>query len=135
MGSLYAFRPQLGLSSIPGVAPIVFVVVDDISAQASLELLIRCEGWQPKTFKSAGEFMAQPQPLVPSCLILTVSPTDLNYLEVQQQIARERPETPIIVVSGCGDIPTAVRVIKAGAVDLLVKPFSDDVLLSAIRQG
>jgi FixJ family two-component response regulator len=60
---------------------------------------------------------------------------DLNGLELQKIIAQERAEMPIIFISGCGDIPTTVRAMKAGAVDFLVKPFGNDVLLRAIREG
>jgi FixJ family two-component response regulator len=116
-------------------APIVFVVDDDLSVRESLELLIRCEGWQPETFPSAREFLTRPRPLVPSCLILDLALPDLNGLELQKVIAQERAEMPVIFMSGCGDIPTTVRAMKAGAVDFLVKPFGNDVLLRAIRES
>ena len=135
MSLAHAFGHQLGLPSIPNVAPIVFVVDDDISVRESLELLIRCEGWQPETFESSQEFFGRTPPLVPSCVILDLSLPDLNGLEVQKKIARERTEMPIIFISGCGDIPTTVQAMKAGAVDFLVKPFSNDVLLGAIRES
>jgi FixJ family two-component response regulator len=135
MSSAHALSLQLGLPSIPNVTPIVFVVDDDISVRESLELLIRCEGWQPETFDSAQEVLGRARPFVPSCVILDLSLPDLNGLEAQKKIARERAETPIIVISGCGDIPTTVRAMKAGAVDFLVKPFSNDVLLGAIRES
>jgi len=135
MSSAHAFGHQLGLPSIPNVAPIVFVVEDDTSVRESLELLIRCEGWQPETFESAQDFLGRARPLVPSCVILGLSLPDLNGLEVQKKIARERAEMPIIFISGCRDIPTTVRAMKAGAVDFLVKPFSNDVLLGAIRES
>lgn len=135
MSLAHAFVHELGLPSIPNVAPIVFVVDEDASVRESLELLIRCEGWQAETFESAHAFLARPRPLVPSCLILDLSLPDTNGLEVQKQIARERAETPIICISGCGDIPTTVRAMKAGAVEFLMKPFSKNALLSAIRES
>jgi len=135
MSSAHAFSHQLGLPSIPNLTPIVFVVDDDISVRESLELLIRCEGWQPETFESAQEFLGRTRPLVPSCVILDLSLPDLNGLEVQKKIAREYAGLPIIFISGCGDIPTTVQAMKAGAVDFLVKPFSNDVLLRAIRES
>jgi FixJ family two-component response regulator len=135
MSSAHAFGHQFGAASIPNVAPIVFVVDDDDTVRVSLGQLIHSQGWRPEVFESAGEFLAQSRPLVPSCLIIALSPADPNDLNVQKHIARERPEVPIIVISGYGDIPTTVQVIKAGAVDLLVKPFSNEILLGAIRQG
>jgi FixJ family two-component response regulator len=135
MDSAHGLGHQFRVSSSPDVRPVVFVIDDDISVLASLQCLIRCEGWQHKAFESAREFITGPRPFVPSCLILALQSPDPRDLEVQKQIARERPEIPIIVISGYGHIPTTVQAIKAGAVDFLVKPLSDDVLLSAIRQG
>jgi FixJ family two-component response regulator len=116
-------------------APIVFVVDDDISVRESLELLIRCAGWQPETFASAQEFLARPRALVPNCLILDVSLPDLNGLDLQKRIANDRTDMPIIFITGHGDVPMTVRAMKAGAVEFLIKPFSDDILLSAIRHA
>ncbi|MGA8312232.1 MAG: response regulator [Terriglobales bacterium] len=115
------------------VTPIVFVVDDDVSVRESLELLIRCEGWQPATLASAQEFLACPRALVPSCLVLDVSLPGLNGLDLQKRVAVERTEMPIIFITGYGDVPMTVQAMKAGAVEFLTKPFSDDVLLSAIR--
>jgi len=115
--------------------PIVFVVDDDISVRESLQLLIECEGWHPETFASAQEFLDRPRSLVPSCLVLDVSLPGLNGLDVQKRVAVERPDMPIIFITGYGDVPTTVRAMKAGAVEFLTKPFSDDALLNAIRQA
>jgi len=131
----HAFGHQLGLPSIPDVTPIVFVVDDDISVRKSLELLIRCEGWQSEVYESGQEFLRRTRALVPSCLILDLSLPDLNGLEVQKMIARERAEMPIIFMSGCRDVPATVQAMKAGAVDFLLKPFSNEVLLRAIREA
>jgi FixJ family two-component response regulator len=115
--------------------PIVFVVDDDISVRESLQLLIQCEGWHPETFASAQEFLDRPRSLVPSCLVLDVSLPGLNGLDLQKRVAVERPDMPIIFITGYGDVPTTVRAMKAGAVEFLTKPFSDDALLNAIRQA
>ena len=80
--------------------PIVFVVDDDVSVRESLELLIRCEGWQLETFASAQEFLAHPQALVPSCLVLDVSLAGLNGLDLQKRVAVERTDMPIIFITG-----------------------------------
>jgi FixJ family two-component response regulator len=115
------------------VTPIVFVVDDDVSVRESLELLIRCEGWQPTTLASAQEFLACPRALVPSCLVLDVSLPGLNGLDLQKRVAVERTDMPIIFITGYGDVPMTVQAMKAGAVEFLTKPFNDDVLLTAIR--
>jgi RNA polymerase sigma factor (sigma-70 family) len=116
-------------------APIVFVVDDDISVRESLESLIRCEGWQPQTFCSADEFLDHPRAATPSCLVLDLTLPGLNGLELQERVAANRSDMPIIFISGYGDVPKTVRAMKAGAVEFLTKPFSDDDLLSALRQA
>jgi FixJ family two-component response regulator len=115
--------------------PTVFVVDDDVSVRESLELLIRCAGWQPEIFGSAQEFLARPRLLAPSCLVLDVNLPDLNGLELQKRIAADRIDMPIIFITGYGDVPMTVQAMKAGAVEFLTKPFGDDVLLSAIRHA
>jgi FixJ family two-component response regulator len=120
---------------MPGSRPLVFVVDDDVSVRESLELLIRYEGWEPEIFASANEFLSRPRPLVPSCLILDLSLPGLSGLDLQKRIASERADMPIIFITGHGDIPSTVQAMKAGAVEFLTKPFTDDALLSAIRQA
>jgi FixJ family two-component response regulator len=115
--------------------PIVFVVDDDVSVRRSLELLIASAGWKPETFASAQEFLSSPRILAPSCLVLDVSLPDLNGLELQKRIAGDRSDMPIIFISGYGDVPMTVQAMKAGAVEFLTKPFSDDVLLTAIQHA
>jgi len=115
------------------VTPIVFIVDDDVSVRESLELLVRCEDWQPETFASAQEFLDYPRVHVPNCLVLDVSLPGLNGLELQRRIAVERTEMPIIFITGHGDVPMTVQAMKAGAVEFLTKPLNDDVLLTAIR--
>jgi FixJ family two-component response regulator len=131
----HAFGDQLESSTMTPETPIVFVVDDDISVRESLELLIRSEGWQPETFASAQDFLSRPRTLVPSCLVLDVSLPGLNGLELQKRVATERTDVPIIFITGYGDVPMTVQAMKAGAVEFLTKPFSDDVLLSAIRNA
>jgi FixJ family two-component response regulator len=115
--------------------PTVFVVDDDISVRESLELLIRCAGWQAETFASAQEFLSRPRVLAPSCLVLDVGLPDLNGLDLQKRVAADRTDMPIIFITGHGDVPMTVQAMKAGAVEFLTKPFGDEVLLGAIRNA
>ena len=115
--------------------PVVFVVDDDSSVRESLEHLIRFEGWLPVAFGSAQEFLAHPRVFVPNCVLLDVLLPDLNGLELQKRIALERHDTPIIFITGLGDVPMTVRAMKAGAQEFLIKPVNDDVLLTAIREA
>jgi FixJ family two-component response regulator len=112
---------------------IVFVVDDDVSVRESLEALLRHEGWNPEIFESAQQFLARPKPATPSCLILDVNLPDLNGLDLQQRLAPDRTDMPIIFLTGFGDVPMTVRAMKAGAAEFLTKPFDDEVLLAAVR--
>ena len=130
-----ALGQQFGRSSMPPTKPIVFVVDDDISVRESLELLIASAGWQPEIFASAQEFLHCPRSPVPNCLVLDLSLPGLNGLELQRRIAAERTDMPIIFITGHGDVPSTVQAMKAGATEFLTKPFSEDALLTAIRQA
>jgi FixJ family two-component response regulator len=122
------------LSPAPTAGPIVFVVDDDVSVREALELLIRKLGWQPEIFASAQEFLDRPRSLVPSCLV-HISLPGLSGLELQKRIAVERTDMPIIFITGYGDVPKSVQAMKAGAVEFLTKPVSNEDLLAAIRQA
>jgi FixJ family two-component response regulator len=122
-------------STMSHATPVVFVVDDDVSVRESLEGLIRCAGWRPETFASAEAFLSHPRVLAPSCLVLDVGLPDLNGLDLQKRIAADRTDMPIIFITGYGDVPMTVQAMKAGAVEFLMKPFGDEVLLEAIRQA
>jgi len=115
--------------------PIVYVVDEDISVRESLELLIESAGWQPETFAAASDFLAHPKSAVPCCLILDVNLPDLNGLELQDRVASEHCEMPIIFLTGHVDILMTVRAMKRGALEFLTKPFDSDVLLNAIQRA
>ena len=115
--------------------PVVFVVDDDVSVRESLELLITYAGWRCETFTSAAQFLGRPRVAVPSCLVLDVNLPDLSGLDLQQRVASDRGDMPIIFITGYGDVPMTVKAMKAGAVEFLTKPFSDDVLLGAIESA
>ncbi len=115
--------------------PIVFVVDDDLTVRESLESLIGTSGWRAETFASAREFLARPQASVPSCLVLDVALPDFSGLDLQKRVAVDRPEMPVIFITGCGDISMSVQAMKAGAVEFLTKPFRNEALLDAIRHA
>jgi FixJ family two-component response regulator len=126
---------EVGSAPMATAKPIVFVVDDDVWIRESLQTLLQDEGWQAETFASAREFLDRPRPLTPNCLVLDVSLPALDGLELQKRIAAERTDMPIIFITGHGDIPMSVGAMKAGAIEFLTKPFSDEVLLTAIRQA
>ena len=115
--------------------PIVFVVDSDASVRESLEQLINAAGWRAETFASAREFLDRPRSFVPSCLILDVTLPDLNGLELQERIATERTDMPIIFLTGLADVAMTVRAMKRGALEFLTKPFDAEVLVIAIQQA
>ena len=130
-----AVSHQWGPAPMPTASSIIFIVDDDISVRESLELLIQNEGWQPKTFASAQEFLDCPRAVVPSCLVLDLSLPGLDGLELQKRLAGERTDMPIIFITGYGDVPKTVQAMKRGAVEFLTKPFNDEILLTAIKQA
>ena len=114
--------------------PTVFVVDDDIAVRNSLKLLMESAGWESETFASGSEFLARPRAAAPSCLVLDVVLPNVNGWDLQKLVA-DRADMPIIFISGHGDVPIAVRAMKAGAVDFLTKPVVDDILLMAIKKA
>ena len=130
-----AIQQKTGCPAMMPVQPIVFVVDDDISVRESLELLIHIAGWQAKLFASAKAFLDHPPATVPHCLVLDISLPGLNGLDLQKRVMTERPEMPIIFITGHGDVPKSVQAMKAGAVEFLTKPFANEVLLDAVRHA
>jgi FixJ family two-component response regulator len=114
---------------------VVFVVDDEASIRKSLEDLIRSIGLRVEAFASAQEFLRSKRPDVPGCLVLDVRLKGLSGLDLQKRMAKAGMETPIIFITGHGDIPMSVQAMKAGAVEFLTKPFRDQDLLDAIEQA
>ncbi|MCU1258775.1 MAG: nodW [Bryobacterales bacterium] len=112
-------------------SPIVFVVDDDYRVREALCSLIASVGLEVVAFGSAAEFLQSEKPDCPACLVLDLELPDTNGLELQQQLAAgDGP--PIVFITGHGNIPSSVRAMKAGAVEFLPKPFSEEDLLRAI---
>jgi len=117
------------------VAPIVFIVDDDLSVRRTTERLVRTAGFNTQTFTSAREFLKNPRPDAPACLILDVRMPGLDGMQLQRELAQSGINLPIIFITGHGDIPMSVRAMKAGAVEFLTKPFRSQSLLEAIRSA
>lgn len=112
----------------------VYVVDDDLSMREALSSLARSRGFRVKTFDSARAFLAHPRSQGPSCLILDICLPGLTGPELHGELERTRNTIPTIYLTGNGDVPTAVRAMKAGAVEFLTKPFEHKALLAAIQQ-
>ena len=113
--------------------PTVFVVDDDAAVRQSFEWLVGSVGLKTETYASARAFLDGYDPARPGCLVLDVRMPGMSGLELQERLAAEGITLPVIVVSGYGDVPTAVRVMKQGAVDFIEKPFSDQAMLDRIQ--
>lgn len=112
--------------------PIVFIVDDDRGICDALSELLSTFDLHAVTFGSAAEYIAYPKPDVPACLILDLELPDINGLDLQSRVMHDN-HPPIVFISGHGDIPSSVRAIKAGAIDFLTKPFTDEDLIRAIN--
>jgi two-component system response regulator FixJ len=115
--------------------PTVFVVDDDQAMRTSLQWLIESTGMQVRTFESADAFLAAYYPGRSGCLLLDVRMPGMSGLELQGYLAREGYRLPVIMITGHGDVPMAVKAMKAGAVDFIEKPFHDEDLLRSIRNA
>jgi FixJ family two-component response regulator len=123
------------LPCAPPAEPIVFVIDDDPSVRRSLELLICSAGWNCSAFACAEDFLASDRPHLPTCLLLDVSLPGLNGLDLQDRLAVDRPDMPIIFITGYGDVPMTVRAMKHGAFDFFTKPLRGDLVVLAIAQA
>jgi FixJ family two-component response regulator len=117
------------------VGPTVFVVDDDEAIREALKSLISSVGLQVATFASAREFLQSRGPDAPGCMVLDVRLPGLSGLDLQRELSDANIHTPIIFITGHGDIPMTVQAMKAGAVEFLTKPFRDQDLLDAIQQA
>lgn len=113
----------------------VFVVDDDQAMRSSLKWLIESIGVQVESFASADEFLREYQPGRTGCLVLDVRMPGMSGLDLQEHLAGKGMHVPVVIITGHGDVPMAVRAMKHGAVDFIEKPFNDEALLDAIRRA
>jgi FixJ family two-component response regulator len=111
---------------------IVYVVDDDLLVQEALTNLLSSAGFNAVAFGSVGAYLQELKPGVPRCLVLDIKLPDVNGLDVQRELSAT-DHIPIVFITGHGDIPSTVRAMKAGALDFLTKPFSDEALLQAVK--
>ena len=113
----------------------VFIVDDDQAIRTSLKWLIESVGMNAETYASADEFMRNYYPGRAGCLLLDIRMPGMSGLELQEHFIDQDIRIPIIIITGHGDVPMAVRAMKAGAVDFIEKPFNDERLLESIRNA
>lgn len=113
----------------------VYIVDDDAAVRRSLGRLLDSAGFISRSFETPLEFLDAASILARGCVLLDVRMDVMSGLEVQAALNRMNCTLPVVVMTGQGDVPTAVRAMRAGAVDFLEKPFDDDVLLEAIERA
>ena len=119
----------------PEPKAVIAIVDDDPSVRQGLERLIRSMGWNTETFASAHEFLARGGAEAPSCVVLDLQLPGLSGLDLQKRMAEAGLATPIVFLTGHGDIPASVQAMKAGAIEFLTKPVDEDNLLRAIHEA
>ena len=113
----------------------VFIIDDDAVVRDSLRALIESAGFQVIDYESAASFLAEVSQVTLGCLITDIRMPGMDGLALQQELIKRKFQMPVIVITGHGDVPLAVRAMKAGALDFIEKPFDDEVLLSSVRRG
>src|SRR5690349_7746431 len=103
---------------------IVYIVDDDVSVCRALSLSLKTHGLRVETFTEAASFLDFKHSKAPSCLLLDIRLPDMNGLLLQEKMAQQGIDIPIIFITGYGDVPKSVTAMKAGAIDFFIKPFS-----------
>ena len=111
----------------------IFVIDDDNSVRKALSLLLRSEGFEVEAFESAESFLLRKRYFGFGCIVLDIRMREMSGIELQEELMKKKWDLPIIFITGHGDIPTSVEVMKKGAFDFLTKPFFDDDLLGAVE--
>ena len=113
----------------------VFVVDDDVAVRESLRMSLKLKGYDVEVFDSAGAFLESGSLSRSGCLVTDIRMPDMDGLELQEELTKRNSPLPVIVITGHGDVPLAVRAMRAGAVDFLEKPFAREALLSSIARA
>jgi len=116
-------------------SPVIFVIDDDESVRKSLKRLLRSADYDSELFGSASDYLARSPHSGPSCVIVDVQMPGLNGIDFQEALIQRRREEQLIFITGHGDIPMCARVMKAGAVDFLPKPFKSRDLLGCVERA
>lgn len=116
-------------------APVVFVVDDDDDVRESMRVLLETAGFKAETFGSAGSFLDSGWETRTGALLADIRMPDMDGLTLQEELARRKAPLPVIIMTGHGDVPLAVRAMKAGAIDFLEKPVDDSQLIASIKRA
>lgn len=128
-------RPEDSFDSQRQPNPTVFVVDDDVAFCDALKWLIESDGLVAETYLSPKAFFDAFTPDRPGCVVLDLRLPGMSGLEVHEQLTRRQIRIPVIITTAYGTLPTAVRAMKGGALDVFEKPVNDEVLLARIREA
>ena len=121
------------MSTMPD--PMIYVVDDDDAVRQSLEFLLSTAGIKSLGFESGKAFLDVLPQIDTGCIITDIRMPEITGIELLKQVRQQKPDLPVIVITGHGDIALAVEAMKIGAVDFLEKPFDDDILIAAVKSA
>ena len=113
--------------------PIIHLVDDDDAVRRSAGFMLKTAGFQVRSYASGVEFLAEVKNAEPGCILLDVRMPEMDGLEVQAELNKRGVAMPVIVMTGHGDVTTAIAAMKGGATDFIEKPFEKDVLFQALE--
>ena len=113
----------------------IYIVDDDEAVRDSLQILTESYDYETEVFESGTAFLAAVEAIGSGCVLLDVRMPDIDGLEIQARLAKANPRLAVIIITGHGDVPMAVKAMKAGAFDFIEKPFTDDVLMESLQRA
>jgi len=113
----------------------IYLVDDDDAVCRSVSFMLKTSGHTVESYADGVEFIKEAKSLEPGCVLLDIQMPEMDGLEVQQELKAQGIAFPVVVMTGHGDVDVAVKVMKAGAIDFIDKPFAKDVMLSAVGEG
>lgn len=114
---------------------LIHIVDDDESVRDALGFLLLSADYAVRRYSSARQFLESDPQIVGACLLTDIRMPDMDGLELQTQVVAQMKGLPVIVMTGHGDVPLAVKAMRAGAIDFLEKPFEDELLLDCIKRA
>lgn len=116
-----------------GSETLVYVIDDDEAVRDSLAIRLEAAGFEASTFPSALDFLKEARSLPLGCVLTDVRMPEIDGIELQNRLADMKLNFPVIVMTGHGDVALAVRAMRAGAIDFIEKPFTDETIFESIR--
>jgi two-component system response regulator FixJ len=114
---------------------VIYVLDDDVAVSRSLERLLHAANFQVVSYATPKAFLAVASDLPAGCALIDLRMPEMNGLEVQTHLRLINAELPVVLMTGQGDVQSAVRAMRAGAVDYIEKPYSDDILIAAVESA